>query len=186
MYEGSNFFTSLPTSVIVHLLIGVILVDMKWYLTVVWPCISLMTKDMEHLFLYLLPICVSSLRRCLFRCFTRFLIGLFALFCWVAGVLYIRWILDPSLVAQLVKEYSCNVGDLGSVPGLGRSTGEEIGYPLQYSWASLVAQLVRNLPAMQENWVGKIPWRIKWQPTPVFLPGNFHGQRSMMIYSPWC
>ena len=56
------------------------------------------------------------------------------------------------------------MGDLGSVPGLGRSTGEEIGYPLQYSWASLVAQLVRNLPAMQENWVGKIPWRGKGNP----------------------
>ena len=41
----------------------------------------------------------------------------------------------------------------GSMPGLGRSTGEGIGYPLQYSWTSLVAQLVKNLPAMQETWV---------------------------------
>ena len=41
---------------------------------------------------------------------------------------------------------ACNVGDLGSIPGLARSTGEGIGYPLQYSWASLVAQLVKNLP----------------------------------------
>ena len=39
------------------------------------------------------------------------------------------------------------------IPGLGRSTGEGIGYPLQYSWASLVAQLVTNLPAMLETWV---------------------------------
>ena len=39
-----------------------------------------------------------------------------------------------------------------SIPGLGRSAGERIGYPLQYSWASLVAQLVKNLPAMQETW----------------------------------
>ena len=39
------------------------------------------------------------------------------------------------------------------IPGLGRSAGEEIGYPLQYSWASLVAQLVKNLPAMRETWV---------------------------------
>ena len=37
------------------------------------------------------------------------------------------------------KEFACNVGDLGSIPGLGRSPGEGIGYPLQYSWASLVA-----------------------------------------------
>ena len=34
-------------------------------------------------------------------------------------------------------------------------------------------------------WVGKIPWRRKWQPTPGFLPGNFHGQRSLAGYSPW-
>ena len=54
------------------------------------------------------------------------------------------------------KESTCNAGDPGSIPGSGRSPGEGIGYPLQYSWASLVAQLVKNLPAMQENWVGKI------------------------------
>ena len=51
------------------------------------------------------------------------------------------------------KESACNAGDPGSIPGLGRSAGEVIGYPLQYSWASLVAQLVKNLPAMQETWV---------------------------------
>ena len=51
------------------------------------------------------------------------------------------------------KESACNAGDPGSIPGLGRSTGEGIGYPLQYSWASLVAQLVKNLPAMWETWV---------------------------------
>ena len=46
------------------------------------------------------------------------------------------------------KESSCNAGDPDSIPGLRRSPGEGIGYPLQYSWASLVAQLVKNLPAM--------------------------------------
>ena len=51
------------------------------------------------------------------------------------------------------KESACNAEDPGLIPGLGRSTGEGIGYPLQYSWASLVAQLVKNLPAMQETWV---------------------------------
>ena len=72
------------------------------------------------------------------------------------------------------KESTCNAGDPGSVPGLGRSPGKGIGYPLQYSWASLVAQMVKNLPAMQENWVRslgwKIPWRRAWHPTAVFLP----------------
>ena len=51
------------------------------------------------------------------------------------------------------EESSCSVADLGSIPGLGRSPGEGIGYPLQSSWASLVAQLVKNLPAMRETLV---------------------------------
>ena len=44
------------------------------------------------------------------------------------------------------------------IPWSGRSSGEGIGYPLQYSWASLVAQLVKNLPAMHETWVGTLGW----------------------------
>ena len=51
------------------------------------------------------------------------------------------------------KESACNAEDPSSIPGLGRSPGEGIGYLLQYSWASLVAQLVKNLPAMQETLV---------------------------------
>ena len=51
------------------------------------------------------------------------------------------------------KESTCNAGDPGSILGSGRSPGEGIGYPLQYSWASLVAQLVKNPPAMWETWV---------------------------------
>ena len=51
------------------------------------------------------------------------------------------------------KESACSAGDPSSIPGSGRSTGEGIGYPLWYSWASLVAQLVKNLPAMWETWV---------------------------------
>ena len=74
------------------------------------------------------------------------------------------------------KESACNAGDPSSIPGWGRSHGEGIGYPLQYSWASQVAQTVKNLPAMWKtwvwSWVGKIPWRKAWQPTPVFLPGE--------------
>ena len=82
------------------------------------------------------------------------------------------------------KESDCNAGDPGLIPGSGRSAGEGIGYPLQYSWASLVAQLVKNLPAMWEAWfdpwVVKIPWRRERLPTPVFWPREFHG-----LYSPW-
>ena len=56
------------------------------------------------------------------------------------------------------KESACNAGDPGSIPGLGRSAGEGIDYPLQYSWASLVAQLVKILPAMPETWVQSVGW----------------------------
>ena len=49
------------------------------------------------------------------------------------------------------KESACNAGDSGSTPGSGRSAGEGTGYPLQYAWASLVAHLVKNPPAMQET-----------------------------------
>ena len=70
------------------------------------------------------------------------------------------------------------------IPGLGRSAGEVKGYPLQYSWASLVAQLVKNPPAMWETWVRSLGWEGPLEkgklPTPVFWPGEFHG-----LYSPW-
>ena len=56
------------------------------------------------------------------------------------------------------KEYVCNAGDPSLIPGLGRSRGERIGYPLQYFGASLVAQLVKNLPTMQESWVPSLGW----------------------------
>ena len=56
------------------------------------------------------------------------------------------------------KESACNAGDPGSIPRLGRFAGEGIGYPLQYSWASLVAQLVKNLPAVWKTWVRSLDW----------------------------
>ena len=55
------------------------------------------------------------------------------------------------------KESACNAGDLGLIPGSGRSTGEGIG-SLQYSWACLVTHLVKNPPAMQETWVRSLSW----------------------------
>ena len=69
------------------------------------------------------------------------------------------------------KESTCNAEDPGSIPVLGRSAGEGIGYPLQYSWASLVAQLVKNPPAMWETWVRSLGWKITW--------------RRDGLYSPW-
>ena len=82
------------------------------------------------------------------------------------------------------KESASNAGDCSSIPESGRSAGEGIGYPFQYSWASVVTRLVKNPPAFQETWfdlwVGKILWRRERLPTPVFWPGEFHG-----LYSPW-
>ena len=56
------------------------------------------------------------------------------------------------------KESTCNAGDPGSIPGSGRSAGEGIGYPLQYFGASLVVQLVKNLPAMWGTWIQALGW----------------------------
>ena len=56
------------------------------------------------------------------------------------------------------KESACNAGDPSSIPRSGRSPGEGISYPLQYSWVSLVVQLVKNLPAMQETLVQSLGW----------------------------
>ena len=56
------------------------------------------------------------------------------------------------------KESACNAGDSGSLPGSGRPAGKGIGYPLQYSWSSFVAHLVKNLPAMQETWIQHLGW----------------------------
>ena len=62
-------------------------------------------------------------------------------------------------ISSVGKESACNTRDLGLITELGRSPGEGIGYPLQYSWASLVAQLVKNLPAMWETWVRSLGWQ---------------------------
>ena len=70
---------------------------------------------------------------------------------WEAYVSMINW-------DNLLFLSACNAGDPSSIPGSGRSTEEGIGYPLQYSWASLLAQLVKNPPAMWETWVWSLGW----------------------------
>ena len=80
------------------------------------------------------------------------------------------------------EESAYNARDTGLIPGSGIFPGEGIGYPHQYSWASLVAQMVKNLPAKQETWIGTVPWRRGRQPTSVFLPGKSHEQRSVAGY----
>ena len=56
------------------------------------------------------------------------------------------------------KESACNAGDPSLIPGSRRSPGEGLGYPLQYSWISLVAQLVKNPPVMRDTWVWSLGW----------------------------
>ena len=86
------------------------------------------------------------------------------------------------------KESACSAGDLGLIPGMGRSPGEGIGNPLQFSWARLVAQMVKNQSAMRETWVQSLGWENHlgegaYQPTSIFLPGKTHGQRSLAGYT---
>ena len=77
----------------------------------------------------------------------------------MAGTVFLSFVFEhhfPGISAG--KESACNAGDPGSIPALGRSTGEGIGYPPQYSWASLVVRLVKNPPATRETWVHSLGW----------------------------
>ena len=67
-------------------------------------------------------------------------------------------ILGQGFGSSAAKESACNDGDPGSIHSPGRSAGEGIGYRLQYSWAFLVAQMIKNPPAMQETWVQSLGW----------------------------
>ena len=85
------------------------------------------------------------------------------------------------------KESTCNAGDPSSIPGLGRSPGEGIGCSLPYSWASLVAQLVKNLPAMRETWVQSLGWqcgRPGFDPWVGKIPWR-EGKGYPLQYNPW-
>ena len=105
------------------------------------------------------------------------------------GTLVWRGLTDQFMKPEVVKvfpyssvgkESTCNAGDPSSIPKSGRSLGEGIGYPLQYSWASLVVQLVKNLSAMQETWVQSLGLE---DPLEEGME-NPHGQRGLVGYSP--
>ena len=73
---------------------------------------------------------------------------------WTLNIPKYVWFIKVILYGSSAgKESTCNAGDPGLIPGSGRSPEEGIGYPLQYSWVSLVAQMVNNLPTMRETWV---------------------------------
>ena len=82
------------------------------------------------------------------------------------------------------KESACNAGDPSSIPGLGRSAREEIGYPFQYSWASLVAQLVKNPTAVREIWVRSLGWEDPLEKGTVTHSSILAWRIPWTIYSP--
>ena len=108
-------------------------------------------------------------------------------------VRYCRTIFQLSLcslgkcLAQMVKKSAHNVEDSGLIPGFRRSPEEGKGYPFQNSWGfpggsdgKEPACNARDPGLIARSW--KIPWRRERQPTPVFLPGEFHGQRSLAVH----
>ena len=83
------------------------------------------------------------------------------------------------------KESACSAGDLGLIPGLGRSPREGKGYPLQYS--GLENSVDSIVHGVAKSWTRLSDfhfWRSKWQPTPIFFPREFHGQRRLVGYNP--
>ena len=96
------------------------------------------------------------------------------------------------------KESACNAGDPSLIPGSGRSPGEGIRYPLQYYWASLVAQTVRNPPAMWETWVRSVGWEdplekgiathfsiLAWRIPWAEKPGGLQSMESQRVRHDW-
>ena len=167
--------------------------------------------------------CVFILSNVCLNCIKFFNLTIFEIFYFKVRIRRVYgYICFPD--SSVGKESTCNTGDPSSIPGLGRSPGEGIGYPLQYSclenpmdggawWATVhgaaksqtrlsdftsltlrasqVSLEVMNLLASAgdkrcrfDPWVGTIPWNRKWRPTPLFLPGEPHGQRSLVGYSP--
>ena len=102
--------------------------------------------------------------------------------CWDLSVLVLSFGFADSSVG---KETACNAEDPVLIPGLGRSAGEGLGYPLQYSWASLVAQLVKNPPAMWETWVWSLGWKDPLEKGTATHSNILAWRIPWTVYSPW-
>ena len=83
------------------------------------------------------------------------------------------------------KESACNVRDLGSIPGSGRSPGEGTSSPLQYSWVSLVAQVVKSPPTMWKTWVQYLGWEDPLEEGRETHSSILHGLQPTRLLHPW-
>ena len=110
------------------------------------------------------------------------------------GIITLLWLSNIPLCLYTTFSLSIHLdGHLGCLHVLVHSLSLLRKMPLMniyiHLWDSLIAQLVKNCLQCRrpgfDSWVEKIPWRRKWQHTPVFLPGKSHGQRSLVVYSPW-
>ena len=174
-----------------------ILTSVSWYLTVVFICISLLICDVEHLFRCLRAICIFSLERCLSMSFFPFLdwVVLLLLLLNCINCLYALEI-KLLLVTSFANIFSHSVDCLHlfmvsfAVQKLVSLIKSHLCIFVYFYClrTSLVAQTVKCIQCGRlgfDPWVGKILWRRKWQPTPVFLPGKSHGWRSLVGYCSW-
>ena len=83
------------------------------------------------------------------------------------------------------EESACNAGDSRSIPRSGKADGEGIGYPHQYSWAFLVAQLVKNPAAIQETWVRSLGWEDPLEEGTATHSSILAWRIPWTVYSPW-
>ena len=108
------------------------------------------------------------------------------------------WLCDPMNCSSAGKELACNAGDPSSIPGSGRSSGEGTGYPLQYCWAALMSQTIKNPPPVWETWAWSLGWEdplkesmathssiLAWRIPSTEEPGGLQSMGSQRVRRNW-